>query len=134
VYNTPPVLPIYVAGLVLESMAELGGVAYFSGANKRKADKVYAAVRAGEEKGVLQSKVQQGSGSWMNVVFSILVEGAEERFLAGAEKEGMKGLKGHRSVGGIRASLYNAITEQEVDKLVAYINKFVGDECTQVQS
>jgi phosphoserine aminotransferase len=98
VYNTPPVLPIYVAGLVLESMAELGGVAYFSGANKRKADKVYAAVRAGEEKGVLQSKVQQGSGSWMNVVFSILVEGAEERFLAGAEKEGMKGLKGHRCV------------------------------------
>ncbi|KAI0034020.1 phosphoserine aminotransferase [Vararia minispora EC-137] len=134
IYNTPPVIPIYIAGLVLERMAELGGLTYFEDLNKRKAEKVYAAVRAGEEGGIFQSKVQQGSGSWMNVVFNILGEGAEERFLAGAEKEGMKGLKGHRLVGGIRASLYNAITAQDVDKLVAYIDKFIDDEGNKIPS
>jgi len=134
VFNTPSVLPIYTAGLVLERMTELGGLAYFEAANKRKAANVYAAVRKGEEAGVLQSKVQQGSGSAMNVVFTVLGDGAEQRFLEGAEKQGMKGLKGHRSVGGIRASLYNAITEQDVDKLVTYIEGFIATESNSVPS
>jgi phosphoserine aminotransferase len=95
-FNTPPVVPIYVTGLVLERMKELGGLAYFEALNRRKAEKVYAAVRAGEERGVFRSKVQLGSGSWMNIVFDVLGDGAEARFLAGAEKAGMKGLKGHR--------------------------------------
>ncbi|KAI0288172.1 pyridoxal phosphate-dependent transferase [Russula brevipes] len=95
-HNTPSLLSIYITGLVLEHMRELGGLEYFEALNRRKAEKVYAAIRAGEERGVFQGKVQAGSGSWMNVVFKTLEDGAEERFLTGAEKAGMKGLKGHR--------------------------------------
>ena len=95
-YNTPSLLPIYIAGLVLERMQELGGMAYFEAFNRKKAENVYDAIRFGEERGVFQGKVQDGSGSWMNVVFSVLGDGAESRFLAGAEEAGMKGLKGHR--------------------------------------
>ncbi|KAH9005083.1 phosphoserine aminotransferase [Lactarius hatsudake] len=95
-YNTPSMLPIYITGLVLERMQELGGLTYFEALNKKKAEKVYAAIRFGEERGVFQGKVQDGSGSWMNVVFNVLGDGAESRFLTGAEEAGMKGLKGHR--------------------------------------
>jgi phosphoserine aminotransferase len=94
--HTPPVLSIYITGLVLEHMQELGGLAYYEDLNRRKAEKVYAAIRAGEERGVFRRKVQSGSLSWMNVVFDVLGDGAEARFLTGAEKAGMKGLKGYR--------------------------------------
>jgi phosphoserine aminotransferase len=130
-HNTPSVLPIYITGLVLERMRELGGIAYFEALNRKKAEKVYAAIRFGEERGVFQGKVQAGSGSWMNVVFKILGDGAESRFLVGAEEAGMMGLKGHRSVGGIRASLYNAVTEADTDKLVDYMKKFVSEASPQ---
>ncbi|KAH9063500.1 phosphoserine aminotransferase [Lactarius vividus] len=130
-YNTPSMLPIYITGLVLERMQELGGLTYFKALNKKKAEKVYAAIRFGEERGVFQGKVQDGSGSWMNVVFNVLGDGAESRFLTGAEEAGMKGLKGHRSVGGIRVSLYNAITESDTDKLVGYMKNFVSEADAQ---
>ncbi|KAF7363335.1 Phosphoserine aminotransferase [Mycena sanguinolenta] len=124
-YNTPSVLAIYISGLVLKRSAELGGLKYYEEVNKRKAEKVYAAIKEGAEKGVYQAKVKEGSGSLMNVVFNVLGEGAEAKFLSGAEARGMQALKGHRSVGGIRASLYNAITEQQVDMLVAYMKEFL---------
>ncbi|KAF7796959.1 hypothetical protein EIP86_008147 [Pleurotus ostreatoroseus] len=127
-YNTPSVLSIYMAGLVIERMKEQGGLTYYEDLNRRKAQKVYTALREGQEKGVFKKKVQDGSESWMNVVFEVLGEGAEQRFLDGAEAQGMKGLKGHRSVGGIRASLYNAITEEQVDALVAYMQEFTAAE------
>lgn len=123
-YNTPSVLPIYIAGLVLERMNELGGVTYYEDVNRRKAQKLYTALKEGETKGVFKTKVREDAQSWMNVVFDVLGEGNEAKFLAGAEAKGMKALKGHRSVGGMRASLYNAITEEQVDKLVDYINEF----------
>jgi phosphoserine aminotransferase len=126
VFNTPPVLAIYIAGLVLERMKEQGGVGYYADLNKRKMSKVYQAVKEGEEKGVFKAKVKEGSRSWMNVVFEVLGEGQEKAFLEGAEKKGMKALKGHRSVGGIRASLYNAVTEEQVDTLVAYMREFIA--------
>ena len=100
-YNTPSVLPIYMAGLVLRRMKENGGLPYYEEVNRRKAQKLYAAVHEGEQKGVFRRKVQQGSESWMNAVFEVLGEGAEKRFLEGAESQGMKGLKGHRLVGPI---------------------------------
>lgn len=100
-YNTPSVLPVYIAGLVLERMKELGGVKYYEEVNRRKMEKLYGVLKEGEEKGVFQRKVQEGSGSWMNVVFTVLPEGGEQRFLAGAEKEGMKSLKGHRYVSAL---------------------------------
>ncbi|KAL1748061.1 pyridoxal phosphate-dependent transferase [Schizophyllum fasciatum] len=125
-YNTPSVLPIYMSGLVLERMKRLGGLSYFEQLNKTKSAKVYAVLKEGEAKGKLRGKVQEGSGSWMNVVFDVLGDGEEAKFLAGAEARNLKGLKGHRSVGGIRASLYNAITEEQTDKLVEYIQEFIA--------
>ncbi|KAF7317082.1 Phosphoserine aminotransferase [Mycena chlorophos] len=125
VHNTPSVLPIYIAGLVLRRMKELGGVQYYEQLNKRKADKLYTAIGAGEEKGIFKAKVREGSRSLMNVVFDVLGDDLEAKFIAGAEAKGMKALKGHRSVGGIRISLYNAVTEEQVDAVVAYMNEFI---------
>ena len=99
-YNTPSVLSIYMTGLVIQRIDSLGGLKYFEDLNRRKALKVYSAVNEGQDKGVFKKRVKDGSESWMNVVFEVLGEGAEKRFLEGAEKQGMKGLKGHRSVGG----------------------------------
>lgn len=96
VYNTPPSLAIYIAGLVLQRMKEQGGLKFYEGLNKRKADKLYAAIRNGETKGVFLAKVRPDAGSWMNVVFDVLGEGAEARFIAGAAERGMKAIKGHR--------------------------------------
>ncbi|KAJ6630614.1 phosphoserine aminotransferase [Mycena sp. CBHHK59/15] len=130
VYNTPPVLALYISGLVLKRSAALGGVAYYAAANGRKAAKLYGVVREGEARGVLRAKVKEGSGSMMNVVFDVLGDGAEARFIAGAEARGMKAIKGHRCVrfiaGGIRISLYNAITEEQTDLLVEYIKSFIA--------
>ena len=94
--NTPPVFSIYVAGLVLKRNCELGGVAYYEEINRRKQEKLYAVLREGETKGILKGHVKPGSGSWMNVVFGVIGEGAEAKFLTGAEEEGIKGIKGHR--------------------------------------
>ncbi|KAI0933085.1 hypothetical protein AcV7_004662 [Taiwanofungus camphoratus] len=95
-YNTPSVLAMYIAGLVLERMKDQGGLKYYEELNKRKAKKVYAVLKEGEGQGVLRRKVREGSGSWMNVVFEVVGADAEKRFLDGAEERGMKGLKGHR--------------------------------------
>jgi phosphoserine aminotransferase len=95
-YNTPSVLPIYIAGLVLQRMKDHGGVDHYAELSKRKSEKLYAAVKEGEAMGILRRKVKEDAGSWMNVVFDVLGEGAEVRFLAGAEERGMKALKGHR--------------------------------------
>jgi len=127
-YNTPPTLSIYIAGLVLQRMKEQGGILYYEEVNKRKAEKVYSAVSRGEQKGLLRAKVNPDARSWMNLVFDVLGNGAEARFLAGADQRGMKSLKGHRSVGGIRVSLYNAITEEQTDRLVAYVDEFLLSE------
>lgn len=95
-YNTPPVLPMYIAGLVLQRMKDQGGMPFYEQVNRAKAEKVYAVLKEGEEKGVFRRKVKDGSGSWMNIVFDAVGEGAEARFYAGAEQKGMKALKGHR--------------------------------------
>jgi len=94
--NTPPVFSVYVAGLVLKRNHELGGVTYYEELNRKKQEKLYAVLGEGEAKGILRGHVKPGSGSWMNVVFEVLGEGAEAKFLTGAEGEGIKGIKGHR--------------------------------------
>jgi len=125
-YNTPSTLAIYIASLVLERSKKLGGIEYYEPVNRRKAQKVYAALKEGEEKGVYCGKVREGSQSWMNVVFDVLGDNADAKFVAGAEALGMVALKGHRSVGGIRISLYNAISEEDTDKVVSYMKDFVA--------
>jgi phosphoserine aminotransferase len=97
-YNTPSVLPIYIAGLVLERMHEQGGMKYYGQLNRRKQEKLYAVLEEGEKAGVIRIKVQPGSRSWMNVTFDVLGDGAEKTYIEGAGKEGMKSLGGHRCV------------------------------------
>ncbi|KAF8447675.1 phosphoserine aminotransferase [Boletus edulis BED1] len=134
-YNTPPVLSIYITGLVLRRMLEIGAqngrprekaLEYYGERTVQKASKVNAALKEGEARGIFKGKVLEGSGSKMNVVFDVV--GGEDKlkeFVSGAEQRGMKGLKGHRSVGGVRVSLYNAVTEDQVDKLIQYMNQFM---------
>ncbi|KAJ9102557.1 hypothetical protein QFC21_002958 [Naganishia friedmannii] len=129
-YNTPPVFAIYVSALVLEYLLhEKGGIKGVTATNERKARKLYEALDRAEEKNVLKAKVKQlEARSWMNVTFEVVAKEGEDRekeFLAGAEKQGFRQIKGHRSIGGIRASLYNAVTEESVDALVQYIDEFV---------
>ncbi|KAG1782692.1 pyridoxal phosphate-dependent transferase [Suillus placidus] len=109
-YNTPP----------------LGGLDYYAGLTNRKSKKLYDVLKDGETKGIFKGKVKEGSGSQMNVVFDVLGEGLLAKFIAGAEERGMKGLKGHRSVGGVRVSIYNAVTEEETDQLISYMEQFAG--------
>ncbi|THH33966.1 hypothetical protein EUX98_g286 [Antrodiella citrinella] len=129
-YNTPSVLALYMTGLVLERMETMGGMEYYEALNKKKAEAVYEVVKVGSSRGVFKPKVKEGSESWMNVVFDVIGDGAEKRFLDGAAQRGMSGLKGHRSVGGIRVSLYNAITEEQTQQLVQYCHEFIGQETT----
>lgn len=95
-YNTPPTVPLYISGLVLKRMQEQGGMKYYKELNGRKAQKVYAAVKRGEEKGVFRGKVNENAASWMNVVFDVLGDGALAKFLEGAEKRNIQGIKGYR--------------------------------------
>ncbi|KAF8844528.1 phosphoserine aminotransferase [Paxillus ammoniavirescens] len=133
-HNTPPVLSIYITGLVLKRMLEVGeqhgkgkeqALVHYAECTYKKASKVYAAIEEGEARGIFKGKVLEGSGSKMNVVFDVV--GGEEKlkeFVSGADRRGMKGIKGHRSVGGIRISLYNAVTEDKVDNLIQYMKEF----------
>ncbi|KAJ7760124.1 pyridoxal phosphate-dependent transferase [Mycena maculata] len=125
-YNTPSVLAIYITGLVLRRSQELGGVKYYEGVNKRKADKLYSVIKEGEVKGVLQARVKEGSGrSLMNVVFDFGDRDMQAKFVSGAEARGIKGIKGHPYV-CTRLSIYNAVTEEQVDTVVAYMKDFLA--------
>jgi len=125
--NTPPVLAIYITGLVLKRNARLGGLKYYEELNKKKKTKVYDVLEEGQKKGVFKLKVEEG-GSWMNITFDVLGDGASERFVSGAVHKSLGSLKGHRSVGGMRVSLYNAVTEEWTDQLVTYMRHFIKSE------
>ncbi|KAI8070699.1 phosphoserine aminotransferase [Gongronella butleri] len=120
-YNTPPTFGIYMVGLVLDWLQEQGGLAGIGAANQQKADKLYKAI---EDSKLYSCPVAPAYRSRMNVVFRLPSEDLEKAFLAGAEQRNMVQLKGHRSVGGIRASIYNSLPENEVDLLIAYMNEF----------
>ncbi|WOO84728.1 Phosphoserine aminotransferase [Vanrija pseudolonga] len=124
-YNTPPVFSIYVSALVLEYLlAERGGIAGIAETNSAKGDALYSALDEAEAKGKLRVVVKEKDArSLMNITF--VIEGDREKeFLEGAEARGFRQLKGHRSVGGIRASLYNAVTLDSVKALAEYIKSF----------
>ncbi|KIJ23332.1 hypothetical protein M422DRAFT_276116 [Sphaerobolus stellatus SS14] len=95
-YNTPPMFPMYVSELVLERMKNSGGLQRLEEANRRKATLLYDTLDEAEKKGLVKVKVQPGSKSWMNATFELVGEGAEQKFLEGAEAKGFKQLKGHR--------------------------------------
>ena len=120
-YNTPPTYSWYIAGLVFEWIKEQGGLTAMAAINKRKADKLYAAIDASD---FYNSPVAKNARSWMNVPFTLADPDRDAAFLKGAASQGLLTLKGHRSVGGMRASIYNAMPEEGVDALVAHMQAF----------
>lgn len=127
VYNTPPVYSIYLTKLVLEWIRDCGGVSTIYERNKTKAGMIYDVVD--DSQGFYYCPVDLSCRSNMNIPFRIGGKDGnsdlEKKFVQGAEKLDMISLKGHRSVGGIRASLYNAITEQETRQLADYMKEFM---------
>jgi len=120
-YNTPATYSWYMAGLVFEWIKEQGGLEVIGEINKRKADKLYAVIDNSDFYG---SPVARNGRSWMNVPFTLANADLDAAFLAGAAERGLITLKGHRSVGGMRASIYNAMPEEGVDALVAFMQEF----------
>jgi phosphoserine aminotransferase len=120
-YNTPPVFAIYVLGLVVRWLIAQGGLESIAAVNERKAAKLYAEI---DRTGFYRGTAQKDSRSMMNVTFRLPSEELEKQFVNDAEKAGMDGLKGHRSAGGIRASIYNAFPEEGVDALTAFMREF----------
>ncbi|ORX54451.1 phosphoserine aminotransferase [Hesseltinella vesiculosa] len=120
-YNTPPTFGIYMVGLVLDWLEEQGGLEGIGKVNKTKADKLYEAI---DTSPLFACPVAPAYRSRMNVVFTTPNEDLDKAFLTGAEARNMVQLKGHRSMGGIRASIYNSMPEDEVDQLIAYMKEF----------
>lgn len=120
-YNTPPVFAIYLLGLVLDWVRGQGGPEAMARTNARKAATLYAEI---DRTGFYRGTARRESRSLMNVTFRLPTEEIEARFVADATAAGLDGLAGHRSVGGIRASLYNAFPEAGVDALVGFMQDF----------
>ena len=120
-YNTPPTFAIYLAGLVFDWLQELGGLTAMETINRRKAEKLYAAI---DDSDFYANPVELPSRSLMNVPFTLADDTLDKLFLQESEAAGLLNLKGHRSVGGMRASLYNAVSEEAVDALIAFMLDF----------
>ena len=123
-YNTPPTFGIYLVRNVLAWVKESGGLAQIEAWNREKARLLYGAIDAHAD--VYRCPVEPASRSVMNVVFTLPGAEDEEAFLAAAKKRNMIGLKGHRSVGGIRVSMYNAVTLDWVKALVELMEEFAA--------
>lgn len=119
--NTPPTYAWYLAGLVFEWLKQKGGLSGMAEINKRKADKLYAAI---DQSSFYKNPVDTACRSWMNVPFTLADAELDKPFLEQAGKRGLKSLKGHRSVGGMRASIYNAMPEAGIDALIAFMQEF----------
>ena len=121
-YNTPPTFGIYMVRNVLAWLKGVGGLAAIEARNRQKAARLYGVIDKHAE--FYRCPVERESRSVMNVVFRLPSEQDEERFVAEAKKRDMVGLKGHRSVGGIRASIYNAVLPEWVDELASFMEEF----------
>jgi phosphoserine aminotransferase len=119
--NTAPTFAWYVAGLVFDWLAEQGGLEAMAGRNRRKAETLYDAIGTSN---FYANPVAEHCRSWMNVPFTLADPGLDGTFLAEAKAAGLSGLKGHRSVGGMRASIYNAMPQEGVDALVEFMGDF----------
>ncbi|HKY06175.1 MAG TPA: 3-phosphoserine/phosphohydroxythreonine transaminase [Blastocatellia bacterium] len=120
-YNTPPVFAIYVMGLVLKWLIQAGGLEAMLGRNQEKAALLYDLFDSTE---FYRGHARPDSRSLMNVTFRLPSEELEKRFIAQATRAGFDGLKGHRSVGGCRASIYNAFPREGVEALVSFMKEF----------
>ncbi len=119
--NTPPAFPIYVVGLVAKHLVERGGLEAAEARNREKAGLLYGLIDGSD---FFSGHAQPDSRSRMNVTFRLPSEELEARFIREAAAEGLMGLKGHRSVGGLRASIYNAIELSSVQALAEFLQEF----------
>ena len=120
-YNTPPTFALYLTGLVFQWLEKLGGLEVIAAINRRKANKLYHVI---DESNFYGNPVEPISRSLMNVPFTLADDRLDPLFLEEAEHAGLLNLKGHRSVGGMRASLYNAVEEASVDALCDFMQDF----------
>jgi phosphoserine aminotransferase len=120
-YNTPPTYSWYLAGLVFAWLKKQGGLAAMAERNKRKADKLYHAI---DDADFYRNPIDPACRSWMNIPFTLANSELDMLFLEEAKQAGLVTLKGHRAVGGMRASIYNAMPEAGVDTLIALMSDF----------
>ena len=120
-YNTPPAFAVYALGLVMKWLRAQGGLDAIARANERKAAKLYTEI---DRTGFYRGTAQKTSRSLMNVTFRLPSEDLESQFVREATAAGLDGLQGHRSVGGMRASIYNAFPETGIDALVQFMQQF----------
>jgi phosphoserine aminotransferase len=120
-YNTPPVFAVYTIGLVMKWLLADGGLNAIAAVNERKAAKLYAEI---DRTGFYRGTADPASRSLMNVTFRLPTEDLEDLFVKESTAAGFDGLKGHRAVGGMRASIYNAFPETGVEALVSFMREF----------
>ena len=120
-YNTPPTYSWYISGLVFAWIKAGGGLEAMAKINKRKAEKLYSAI---DSSGFYTNPVEPECRSWMNVPFMLARPDLDKQFLEQAGESGLLTLKGHRSVGGMRASIYNAMPEEGVNSLIEFMVEF----------
>ena len=123
-YNTPPTYGIYILGLVLNWIKEMGGLTEMEKRNKRKAELLYSFLDSSK---LFKATVQGKDRSLMNVPFVTGNEELDAKFVSEAKKAGLINIKGHRTVGGMRASIYNAMPYEGVEKLVEFMRKFEAE-------
>lgn len=121
IFNTPPTFNVYMVNLVLEWMLKKGGLSWFEEFNEKKAKKIYDEI---DKDDFYSGAVEKDSRSLMNITYRLPSEDLEQKFLGQAIKNELYSLKGHRSVGGIRASIYNACSMESVDTLVDFMKDF----------
>ncbi len=120
-YNTPPTYAWYIAGLVFKWLKDLGGLEVMGQRNQRKAEALYTAI---DQSDFYDNPVDPAYRSWMNVPFALKNADLNKTFLAEAKEAGLLTLAGHRSVGGMRASIYNAMPEEGVQALISFMLDF----------
>lgn len=123
-YNTIPIFTLHIMNLVFKNLLAKGGVAQQELENQKKSKMLYQTLD--KYPNIFNLPVSKNFRSKMNVVFTLKDSSLDDEFLSNAEKQNLKGLKGHRSVGGFRASLYNAVSLKAVEKLVKYIEEFAS--------
>ncbi len=121
-YNTPPSFNIYIVGLVLKWAKQLGGLEAVAKRNKTKANMVYETID--QSGGFYRGHAKPADRSWMNITYRLPSEALEEQFTSEAKKSDLIGLKGHRSVGGIRATMYNAMPLEGAETLAQFMKEF----------
>jgi phosphoserine aminotransferase len=124
-YNTLPIFSLYIADLVFQHLLSNGGIEAQQARSEKKASLVYSILDKAESEGKLRILVSKGARSRMNIPFKFTDEKKDGEFVKEAESKGMMQLKGHRSLGGIRVSLYNAITVEQTERFAQFFQEYL---------